>query len=42
MKLWDVRTNSPLTSIDCGPHPANKVAFDPTGKLLDMSYHEVY
>ena len=32
VKLWDVRTMQPLVNIDCGPHPANKVAFDSTGK----------
>ena len=31
--LWDVRTTSPMTNVDCGPHPVNRVAFDPTGEL---------
>ena len=22
---------APMVSFDCGPHPANRVAFDPTG-----------
>ena len=32
VKMWDVRTIQPLVNIDCGPHPANKVVFDSTGK----------
>jgi len=31
VKLWDIRTGTTRISIDCGPHPANKVAFDPAG-----------
>lgn len=31
VKLWDVRTVSPMVSFDVGPHPANKLAFDPSG-----------
>ena len=32
VKLWDVRKNAPMVSIKVGPHPANKVAFDPSGR----------
>lgn len=31
VKLWDVRTVSPMTVVDCGPHAANMVSFDPSG-----------
>lgn len=31
VKLWDVRTVSPMTNVDCGPHAANMVSFDPSG-----------
>ena len=34
VKLFDVRTVAPVTTVDCGPHPANRVAFDPTGNFL--------
>ena len=33
VKLWDVRAVAPMVSFEVGPHPANKVAFDPTGRL---------
>ena len=38
VKLWDVRTGSPMTSFDVGPHPANRVAFDPTGTFIILFY----
>ena len=31
--LWDVRSTTPLKTIDCGPSAANMVAFDPPGIL---------
>ena len=34
VKLFDVRTVAPMTTIDCGPHPANRVSFDPSSKPL--------
>ena len=34
VKLFDVRTVAPVTTVDCGPHPANRVAFDPTGNFI--------
>ena len=34
VKLWDVRAGAPMVSFDCGPHPANRVAFDPTGNNI--------
>lgn len=33
VKIWDTRVLSPKASINVGPHPANKIAFDPTGKF---------
>lgn len=35
--LWDIRTVSQMTSIDCGPHPANKVTFDPSGNSIHQT-----
>ena len=31
VKLWDVRMVAELLTVDCGPHPANKVVFDRAG-----------
>ena len=36
VKLWDVRQGAPMVSFDVGPHPANRVAFDPTGKIFNL------
>ena len=33
VKFWNIATSSIRLSVDVGPHPANKVAFDPTGKI---------
>ena len=38
VKLWDVRAVAPMVSFDCGPHPANRVAFDPTGKCCTCGF----
>ena len=34
VKLWDVRTVTCMSTVDLGPHPANRVAFDPSGTVL--------
>ena len=36
VKLWDVRKNAVMVSVKVGPHPANKVAFDPSGQTDGM------
>lgn len=33
VKFWDVRHVSPMMTVDVGPHPANRVAFDPSGNV---------
>ena len=37
VKLWDVRTVSPIKTIDVGPYPCNKAAFDPGCSVLSLS-----
>lgn len=36
VKFWDIRTVSEIASIKLGPHPANKLVFDPSGKTLSV------
>lgn len=40
VKLWDVRTVAPMVSFDVGPHPANRVAFDPTGAVVAIASND--
>ncbi|KAI0233259.1 Sperm-associated antigen 16 protein [Lamellibrachia satsuma] len=40
VKLWDMRTGAPMVSTDCGPHPSNKVAFDPSGTVLAIASND--
>jgi len=40
LKLWDVRTVSPMVSIDCGPHPANHVSIDPSGQIVAVASND--
>ena len=35
VRLWDVRKNATMMTVKVGPHPANKVAFDPSGQSTD-------
>ena len=35
VKFWDVRNVTPMTTVDVGPHPANRIAFDPSGILTN-------
>ena len=37
MKLWDVRMVAEMLSVDCGPHPANKVSFDRAGETVAVA-----
>ena len=37
VKLWDVRMVAELLSVDCGPHPANKCAFDRSSESLAVA-----
>lgn len=40
VKLWDVRTVGCMASMDLGPHPANRVAFDPSGTVLAIASND--
>ena len=40
VKLWDVRTVAPMKTVDLGPHPANRLAFDPTGQVLAVGSND--
>jgi|TARA_B110000977_G_scaffold200579_1_gene291622 WD40 repeat protein len=37
VKLWDVRMVAEALSVDCGPHPANKVSFDKAGETVAVA-----
>ena len=37
VKLWDVRMVAELLTVDCGPHPANKVVFDRAGETVAVA-----
>lgn len=37
IKLWDVRMVAEMASIDVGPHSANKVSLDRSGKVLAVA-----
>ncbi|TPX56828.1 hypothetical protein PhCBS80983_g04236 [Powellomyces hirtus] len=37
VKLWDMRNVSELGSLDFGPHPANRISFDPNGTTLAVA-----
>ena len=37
VKLWDVRMVTERLTINVGPHPANKAAFDPSGEVLAIA-----
>ena len=40
MKLWDVRTVGCMSTHDLGPHPSNRVAFDPSGTVLAIASND--
>ncbi len=40
VKLWDIRTASTMTTLDFGPHPANRVAFDPSTTVLAVASND--
>ncbi|KAJ3334065.1 Sperm-associated antigen 16 protein [Blyttiomyces sp. JEL0837] len=40
VKFWDIRNVSELESIDFGPHPANKLAFDPSATTLAVASND--
>lgn len=39
MKLWDIWKSVPILSIDAGPHPANQVTFDHSGRILNNFFY---
>ncbi len=40
IKMWDTRTCAPMVSIDSGPHPANRLAFDNAGSVLAIASND--
>ena len=40
VKFWDIRNVSELDSLDFGPHPANKLSFDPSGTILAVGSND--
>jgi len=40
LKLWDVRMVGPMASCELGPHPANRLAFDPCGAVLAVASND--
>ena len=40
VKLWDVRTVGCMSTVDLGPHTANRVAFDPSGTVLSIASND--
>lgn len=40
VKMWDNRTCALISSIDTGPHPANRVAFDGSGSVLAIASND--
>ena len=40
IKLWDVRTVGCLASVDLGPHPTNRVSFDPSFTVLAVASND--
>lgn len=37
VKLWEPRTGTERYSVDVGPHPANKLAFDRAGEIIAVA-----
>ena len=40
VKLWDVRTVACMNTLDLGPHPANRLDFDPSGTVLGVASND--
>ena len=40
VKLWDVRTVACMATVDLGPHPANRLDFDPSGTVLGVASND--
>lgn len=40
VKIWDVRAVAPMLTIDIGPHPTNKVQFDPSSSVLAVACND--
>ena len=40
VKLWDVRTVACMATLDLGPHPANRLDFDPSGTVLGVASND--
>ncbi|KAJ1336824.1 hypothetical protein BSLG_006927 [Batrachochytrium salamandrivorans] len=37
VKFWDLRSTSEISSVNLGPHAANKISFDPSGSILAVA-----
>lgn len=40
VKLWDNRTCAAISSVEIGPHPTNRVAFDSSGTVLSIASND--
>ena len=40
VKMWDVRTVACMKTVDLGPHPANRLDFDPSGTVLGVASND--
>lgn len=40
VKMWDVRTVACMATEDLGPHPANRLDFDPSGTVLGVASND--
>lgn len=38
--MWDVRTVACMATEDLGPHPANRLDFDPSGTVLGVASND--
>lgn len=38
--MWDVRSVACMATIDLGPHPANRLDFDPSGTVLGVASND--
>ena len=38
--MWDVRTVACMATTDLGPHPANRLDFDPSGTVLGVASND--
>lgn len=40
VQLWDIRNIEPKVTINLGPHPANRLSFDPSGQYLAVGSND--